>query len=183
MKKGNDLGFSLVEMIIVVAIMAILLAVMVPMLLKYVEKTNVSSDTQLCDSVREAIVIAANDPAVLSANDKSRDMINRIFSTTASGYVLGGSGKYGSDYLDCAFSKEVEENLGFNPFSSDGHEYMKSSPAKEDGGLMVATNDEGTQIAIWIQHSDSIGKKRDNTSGGNGFRIADLPSAEVIYAE
>ena len=48
-------GFSLVELIIVIAIMAILVGVMAPMLMRYIEKSNVSADIQLCDTVREAI--------------------------------------------------------------------------------------------------------------------------------
>lgn len=65
----NNKGFSLVELIIVIAIMAILVGVMAPQLIKYIEKSNVSSDTQLCDSVRTAITTAMMDPAVI--NDPS----------------------------------------------------------------------------------------------------------------
>ena len=39
-------GFSLVELIIVIAIMAILVGVMAPMLIRYIEKSNVSSTFQ-----------------------------------------------------------------------------------------------------------------------------------------
>lgn len=63
----NNKGFSLVELIIVIAIMAILVGVMAPQLIKYIEKTNVSSDTQLCDSVKTAITTAMMDPSVISA--------------------------------------------------------------------------------------------------------------------
>ena len=58
----NNKGFSLVELIIVIAIMAILVGVMAPQLIKYIEKTNVSSDVQLCDSIRTALTTAAMDP-------------------------------------------------------------------------------------------------------------------------
>ena len=61
----NNKGFSLVELIIVIAIMAILVGVMAPQLIKYIEKTNVSSDTQVADSVRSAVTTAMLDPAVI----------------------------------------------------------------------------------------------------------------------
>ena len=65
----NNKGFSLVELIIVIAIMAILVGVMAPQLIKYIEKTNVSSDTQLCDSVKTAMTTAMMDPAVIADPD------------------------------------------------------------------------------------------------------------------
>ena len=57
----NNKGFSLVELIIVIAIMAILVGVMAPQLIKYIEKTNVSADTQLADSVKTAITTTIMD--------------------------------------------------------------------------------------------------------------------------
>ena len=180
MKRGNNLGFSLVELIIVIAIMAILLGIMAPQLIKYIEKTNVASDIELCDSVKEAIEIAAHDPAILSANDNSYDMIyGDIYNTAESGHRLDKS--YGDVWLNCAFSKEVEEILGFNPFASDSHQYMKSSPAKTSGGLMCVTNEDGTDIAIFITHSDISGKKEDHEF--EGTYISDLDASMVIYSK
>lgn len=63
-KSMNNKGFSLVELIIVIAIMAILIGVMAPNLLKYVENSRVSKDTQAVDSVHTAIVTAMLDPTV-----------------------------------------------------------------------------------------------------------------------
>lgn len=62
----NNKGFSLVELIIVIAIMAILVGVMAPQLIKYIEKTNVSNDTQICDTVRTAVQTAMMDPSVIT---------------------------------------------------------------------------------------------------------------------
>lgn len=63
----NNKGFSLVELIIVIAIMAILIGVMAPQLMKYVDRTRVSSDKQLGDTVRTAIMTALMDPEVTDA--------------------------------------------------------------------------------------------------------------------
>ncbi|MBR5800052.1 MAG: type II secretion system protein [Lachnospiraceae bacterium] len=63
-RKIDNKGFSLVELIIVIAIMAILIGVMSPQLMKYVERARQSKDTQAVDSVHTAVVTAMLDPAV-----------------------------------------------------------------------------------------------------------------------
>ncbi len=61
-KKMNDKGFSLVELIIVIAIMAILIAVLAPQYLKFVERSRKSTDRQNVDEIIRAVEIWAADP-------------------------------------------------------------------------------------------------------------------------
>ena len=62
MKKMNNKGFSLVELIIVIAIMAILIAVLAPQFLRYVEKSRLQSDNSALGEVANAVKVAvAND--------------------------------------------------------------------------------------------------------------------------
>jgi len=61
MKKMNNKGFSLVELIIVIAIMAILIAVLAPQYIKYVEKSRQSADLDNWQSIVNAIQVAYAD--------------------------------------------------------------------------------------------------------------------------
>ena len=57
----NNKGFSLVELIIVIAIMAILIAVLAPQYIKYVEKSRQSADLDNWQSIVNALQVAYAD--------------------------------------------------------------------------------------------------------------------------
>lgn len=61
-KRVDDKGFSLIELIIAVAIMAILIVVLVPQYLKYVERSRNATDMQNARAVVTAIETYATDP-------------------------------------------------------------------------------------------------------------------------
>ncbi len=60
MKKMNNKGFSLVELIIVIAIMAVLMGVLAPQLLKYVEDSRQQTDLTAVAEVENAVKIACS---------------------------------------------------------------------------------------------------------------------------
>ena len=91
MRKNK--GFSLVELIIVIAIMAILVGVMAPQLIKYIEKANVSADKQIADTVHTACVTAASDPDVVTATNPGVPTT----STNASAQ-MGSATPFGSEF-------------------------------------------------------------------------------------
>lgn len=61
MKRVDDKGFSLIEIIIVIAIMAVLIMVLVPQYLKYVERSRNATDLQNARAVVTAIETYATD--------------------------------------------------------------------------------------------------------------------------
>ena len=149
----NNKGFSLVELIIVIAIMAILVGVMAPQLIKYIEKTNVSSDTQLCDTVKQAITTAITDAA--TANDAAA----RTFITNNSNgwkdlsVIDGGTAN--------AFTSSVAEALnttvGSVNTTVDGK--LKSW---NSGTANVQFYISGNSVHVKIDGSDATGRKTNS---------------------
>lgn len=64
-KKTNNKGFSLVELIIVIAIMAVLMVVLAPQLLRYVENSRLQRDNSAVSEIANAIEIACANENVM----------------------------------------------------------------------------------------------------------------------
>ena len=93
MKKMNNKGFSLVELIIVIAIMAILIVVLAPQYLKYVERSRNSTDMQTATEFMDACEVWAADPEAGTQTGetafKGGDEIEMTSTGGAAGAVTG----------------------------------------------------------------------------------------------
>lgn len=93
MKKDNK-GFSLVELIIVIAIMAILIVVVAPQYLKYVEKSRISVDQDNAGEIGRAMQIYAADQGNPAAE--------AVIEVTPSGITAPTTGSWAEGALDNA---------------------------------------------------------------------------------
>ena len=64
MIRKKNAGFSLVELIIVIAIMAILVSVLVPQYIRYVEKSRIAKDMDVASKVQQAVAVAMVDSVI-----------------------------------------------------------------------------------------------------------------------
>lgn len=145
-KSMGNKGFSLVELIIVIAIMAILVGVLAPNLLRYVEKTNVSADTQLADSVKTAITTAMMDPAVINATDNSAS----TFVTAHSAYASIETN------LSGAMFDSVKETMGSSATSA-------ADLKTELIGKLKSAHAAGADIQVQIVGSNAVQVKITGT--------------------
>ena len=70
-KNTYNRGFSLVELVVVVAVMAVLMAVLVPTLVRNVEKTRVQKDKSAIAEIHHSTELAISDEEYLNATASS----------------------------------------------------------------------------------------------------------------
>jgi len=70
-KKKNNKGFTLVELVIVIAILAILVGLLAPQYTKYVEKSRKSADVDNMNEMVKAVQVYAVDQGTKAGGNKA----------------------------------------------------------------------------------------------------------------
>ena len=105
-KEMNNKGFSLVELIVVIAIMAVLVGILAPQFLKYVEKSRLQKDNTAISEIANAAKTACAEEDVLDAMGSTAA---KLTLTTLTG---SGQGYKISGVTPAALEKEMENTLG-----------------------------------------------------------------------
>ena len=134
-KKLNNKGFSLVELIIVIAIMVILVAVIAPQYLKFVNNSRVSTDVQTASDLVTAVNVAIADgnAAFSGANTLDFDKIENVSAMPT------------SRFTNASFSVEGDNTDGVTKV------YLTTSSgtnAKATGKFEVYPNPDNTSDGI-----------------------------------
>ncbi len=121
MKRNNKKGFTIVELVIVIAVIAILAAVLIPTFSNVVRKARISADTQLCKNMNTALGIAEADGKeldtmedVLSAVNDAGYVIENLNPTTEGYYFAWDSNENRILFLKDDFSVYYPEDAAFN---------------------------------------------------------------------
>lgn len=79
--KNDNKGFSLIELIVVIAIMAILVGAIAPQVTKYIQRARESADIQAVGALYTAMSVSLIDPNVANPGDKASTAWSGIDAT------------------------------------------------------------------------------------------------------
>ncbi len=116
-KRLGNKGFSLVELIVVIAIMAVLVGVLAPTLIRNVENSRKSKDEQNLDTIKEAIQVTLQDENAYS----------EVVPTTGTKPVV----EIGSTSTICIvsgpFSEELAKNINTSKTKLTSKDYKNNT--------------------------------------------------------
>lgn len=148
-KAGNNKGFSLVELIIVIAILAILVGVLAPQYIKYVEKSRKSTDAANIDSFVGAVKVAVADtdynngatpPVAINLLGKTYKItINKAETKVTE----GSAGTAASTDLDAAFNEAIGTKWKGTKMKSSGW-----TSAGTGGGAATAATEISATVVV-----------------------------------
>ncbi len=165
-KKGGVImktnkGFTLVELIIVVAIIAVLATVLAPQYLQYVERSRESNDLQLATNIMDASVIAA-------ANPQNNVPAGRYFTVFWSTDTLSDSQPFGGMLCVTLASPTTRESV----ISNDG-----ATPVSDVDTIEAFAKELFTSLGV--DESDIV---LNTGSGETSGWWAPLPEAQSLIA-
>lgn len=136
MKKLNNKGFSLVELIIVIAIMAVLIAVLAPQFLRYVERSRLGTDNTAIGEVANAVKAAAASERINTEMGTNSPVTIEI-PTTGTGGPVVCSGT--SPLLQAELDATLGTNLLLRSSTYTGAATAPTVVATVTGGAIVVT--------------------------------------------
>ena len=132
---NKNKGFSLVELIVVVAIMAVLVGILAPAYLSYVEKNRRGTDENMAEEVRPTIEVSAADICVY---DELK--AGNITFTFSNGTTIATI-----DTSKCAFTEAMKDTYADKKFNIKSKKYGSKSykvqvgAAANDGAALTVT--------------------------------------------
>ena len=157
----NNKGFSLIELIVVIAIMAILVGAMAPQVTKYIEKSRKSADVQALGTLYTAVLTELLDPDV-TTKPKTGDI-----NIGADGKASGGTNPVTSGVLKTMGISNISNfQLKSNAYSKGGNT-ITVTVNEGDGSVKidVPSNDPANSGTLTI---DSAGSHEAPVTTGGG---------------
>lgn len=172
-RKMNNKGFSLVELIVVMAIMAILAVTLAPRLTHYVEKSRKAADREVINSIYTAVqyglvdediktdafttdsdsataagidlaALASDTGLSLNVDTDGTATTSDIYKASGKVWTTNKSGTTGYTYATNKFIQEIYEVVG--------NFKLKSDDADNDTTIIIKANKDNETISVALNY-------------------------------
>lgn len=171
-KKKDNKGFTLVELVIVVAILAILVGILAPQYTKYVEKSRQSADVSNLENIVKGFKVAAADTDynIIPAGDGVTATYTITMTTTKTTIVASDNAPSGDTGKNNAWTDAIKEYTGYDFSSADGvtEVKLKSKKWKTDGTVVTANTAATIAAKVSIKSDGSVTVDYDPKSVKDG---------------
>jgi len=158
MKKMNNKGFSLVELIVVVLIMAIIAVALAPQVMRWVENSRKSNDIEAYGSLVNALQVAGTDEEVLK---------NFPAAGVSATFTSAGVGGITESHLVAAVIRTLPE-------LSNGSGGINTTAMKVQGDWSGVTDTECHQGSFQIDVSKS--------ADGSGLQVKQTYRPKKVFS-
>jgi type IV pilus assembly protein PilA len=167
MKTKKNAGFSLVELIVVIAIMAVLVGVLAPAYLKYVEKSRKSTDVDAFSTIMSSAETVSSD------NEYATKGVQFVITSTGTGTATLTTGLdttlAGSSATSVNATVLTDWVAASNINDKTNNAYtFKSKTFKADSGVFTGTIQD-TGAVVW-------------KDGGTGTLYSDMTTFSTSFA-
>lgn len=141
--KKNNKGFSLVELIIVIAIMAILVGVVGTQVIPYIEKSRKAKDIQVLSGLcTDAMTAYSSNAAYLT---------DATYVITIGANVSVTTGTTNKTKLENAF-KDLNDYTKLDDLN------LESKAGKDISSIEITCQNSGNMITVHVNNTDTTGK-------------------------
>ncbi|MEG2427657.1 MAG: prepilin-type N-terminal cleavage/methylation domain-containing protein [Clostridium sp.] len=180
-KRKNSKGFSLIELIIAIAILVILTGLLAPQFMRYMEKSREAKDMQVLDTIYGAVQVAltnedayaavtsdsTNNNAIKNLKSKGVSLAELLFENGDKNALLAFKREF---CLTMGISGDPINSLKFSPWVSKAvmdANVIKDKPDKDFplfGTAVYIQIDKDMKVTVWIgkaatEKIDDKGKK------------------------
>ena len=191
MKKPNNKGFSLVELIIVIAIMAILAGAIAPALIKYIDKSRKSNDVSSAKTIKTAVETALGTESVYETltntttatkivivPGKTGPSTDTEVSTTVDYIKITGCSKTDTSATGDECAKLIASNIGEKMPKAKYQKIIDDNGEKANSGIkptgFVAFITKGGTVSVYVAEVKEDGSSTATYSSSKVTKGAQL---------
>ncbi|MBP3592076.1 MAG: type II secretion system protein [Clostridia bacterium] len=162
MRKTNKKGFTIVELVVVIAVIAILAAVLIPTFSGIIKKANLSKDQQAIANMNKVVA----EEASLDEFDYAGDAVNALY---AHGYNVGKLQAFTKDHH---YAYSLETNTFYLLDEDDAIIFPKNADVEADTLWGFFNNSKADVITTVTKYVALSAISNDATFGGDDCAFA-----------